>query len=130
MATYEGVADDNAYSTGYYVYKLAADGTVLSDTLVGITGSGLGDDYKANNFLSVAVDKDGSIYVAKRQFDYDFDQTSGTHRNLVGKFSASGALLWQRPSTVGTPKGVTVSPSGSVYVVGSKGIARSPTAAT
>jgi hypothetical protein len=32
--------------------------------------------------------------------------------------------VWQRTSTVGTPYGITVSSSGSVYVVGTTGVAR------
>jgi hypothetical protein len=70
------------------------------------------------------IDGGGNIYVARQKADFSEDYCSATRSNVVAKHSPSGALLWQRTSTVGVPYDITVSSSGSVYVVGTTGLAR------
>lgn len=118
------VAGDAAILTQNHVYKVDASGKVVKKVYVGTSGALLGYDYDARNHLDVAVDKAGTIYVAKAQFSYNDDTLEGSYQNMVAKYSTSGSLQWQRTSKVGTPKAITVAPSGNVYVVGSTGISR------
>ena len=117
------VVDDSATTSRYSVYKLDASGRVVKTVAVGTTGRGF-ESSAPSDFLDVAVDKNGAIYVAKRQFDYDPYYESEPYTNVIAKYSSGGTLQWQRISKVGVPKAVTVSESGSVYVVGSSGISR------
>lgn len=119
LGSYVGNYDDTTPYKTYSVYKVNANGTVVKRTNVGAT-----EDASVDDFLSITVDKKGNVYVAKRHLDYDFNENSGTYKNLVAKYSTSGTLLWERSSAVGVPKDITVSSSGSVYVVGTKGVAR------
>jgi hypothetical protein len=72
----------------------------------------------------MAVDGSGNIYAAQQKADFTEDYCGATRTNVVTKYSTNGTLLWQRTSTVGIPYGITVSSTGSVYVVGDKGMAR------
>lgn len=94
---------------GYTIRKYDASGNYLSVVE-------FSNDSSSPNPLSFTVDGTGSVYVARRDWN--------TSANIVAKHSTSGGLVWQRTSTVGTPYGITVSSSGSVYVVGTTGVAR------
>ncbi len=111
-----GYDDDNYIN--YYVTKLDASGNNYTYSL------GRGSNDSARSVIDIAVDSSGNIYVAKAEYSYDYNLGDGTYTNVVSKYSTTGALQWQRTSTVGTPRGITVSSSGSVYVVGSTGLAR------
>ena len=118
------VTGDAAILTQNHVHKVDASGRVVKKVYVGTSGALLGYDYNARNHLDVAVDEAGAIYVAKAQFSYNDDTLEGSYQNIIAKYSTGGSLQWQRTSKVGTPKAITVSESGSVYVVGSTGISR------
>jgi hypothetical protein len=114
-------ASDYSASDGYDYYysfvryaikKYNASGNYLSEVSIHE------NDISNLNPISFAVDGSGNYYVARTE------GYAGT--NVVAKYSASGSLLWQRTSGVGTPSAsaITVSSTGSVYVVGSAGFAR------
>lgn len=69
----------------------------------------------------MAVDKSGNFYIAAQGNDYEGS-------NYLAKYTSSGNLIWKRASNTvpayGTPTDLTVSSSGSVYVVGTKGFSR------
>ncbi len=123
LLSYGSVVDDSAYADVYSLYKMDAKGNVVMRVKVGTTGYGFGGD-NVEETLTTAVDARGNLYVAKVQYDYNYSDGWGSYRNLIAKYSTNGALLWQRTSTVGTPKGVAVSSTGTVFVVGSSGISR------
>lgn len=102
--------------TYYTIRKYSATGNY-------ITEYDFYDDDSSNPF-DFAVDGSGNSYIARKRYLYDNETDTGAYTNFVAKYSASGALLWQRTSTVGTPYGITVSSTGSVYVVGTTGVAR------
>ena len=88
----------------------------------------MGDLYTTNSsdgFIDIAVDSAGNLYVAK----VVSDSASSVRRNVIAKYSASGNLVWQVFSTVGTPLSISVSSNGNVYVGGSTGVARYTNAA-
>ncbi len=115
--------DDSVFVHRYSVHKADASGRVVKTIEVGTTGNEF--DSPHSNFLDVAVDKAGAIYVAKRQYDYQpYPYETDPYTDVIAKYSTNGALQWQRTSTVGVPKGITVAASGNVYVVGSTGIGR------
>ena len=73
----------------------------------------------------MAVDGGGNIYGAFERANVNSEKCSRSNpTNIVAKYSTTGVLQWQRTSTVGTLKSITASSSGSVYVVGSAGLAR------
>ena len=116
--------DDTYQINDYSVYKLNAEGAVVGTVAVGTTGRSI-ETFAPTDFLDVAVDKAGAIYVAKQQYDLEFDfDYNETYTNVIAKYTASGTLQWQRISRVGVPKGITVSDDGAVYVIGSSGISR------
>jgi hypothetical protein len=102
----------------YYVYKVDSTGNVVRRIFLG------GYEVDFNTRVSAAVDASGNIYVGKTIRDYESSTDTFVSTGIVAKYSTSGTLLWQRTSTVGNPTNITVSSSGSVYVVGDKGIAR------
>jgi hypothetical protein len=118
------VAGDAYDMAQHYVYKLDANGNVVTKLSVGASGSNFDGDFAGNNVVTMTTDDRGNIYVAHRQFDLDYDTFSGTYTNFTTKYSSNGVKLWQRTSAVGIPMDITVSSSGSVYVVGTKGVAR------
>ena len=119
------ILGDAYYKRDYTITKVDLSGKTLGTFRVGATATGFGAGEGEQEFLSVAVDKDGNVYVAKTQFDYDsYDPDINTTTNVVAKYSTNGGLLWQRPSTVGVPKGVAVSSTGNVFVVGSTGLSK------
>lgn len=118
------VGYDAAYFTRNYVYKIDATGKVAKRIYVGLSGALVGYNYNAYNHLDIAINDEGAIHVSKAQFTYDDDEISGSYENVIAKYASSGTLQWQRTSKVGTPKAITVAPSGSVYVVGSTGFSR------
>ncbi len=118
------IVGDEAFQQDYNITKVDSSGKIVKRFRVGATGTNFADAEDEQDFLSVAVDKDGNVYVAKAQFDFSFDSEKTTRTNVVAKYSTSGSLLWQRPSTVGIPKAVAVSSTGNVFVVGSTGLSK------
>lgn len=118
-----GVVDDSAFVNAYSLYKLSARGDLLAKVRVGTTGTGFGDE-NGETTLRTAVDAHGNLYVAKTQFDYDYGEGAGVRTNVVAKYAPNGALQWQRTSSVGAPRGIVVSSTGNVYVVGKTGVGR------
>lgn len=119
------ILGDTYYKRDYNVTKVDLSGKIVRTFRVGATATGFGDGEAEQEFLSAAVDKDGGVYVAKTQFDYDsYDPDINTITNVVAKYSTNGGLLWQRPSTVGIPKAVAVSSAGNAFVVGSTGVSK------
>lgn len=110
----------------YNVLKIDGAGRVVDYQSLG--GSGyidiLGEGNDQAGRISAAVDGEGNLYVARVEGEYDEWLDSFSYTNIVAKYSPSGSLVWQRPSPVGLPEGITVSSSGSVYVVGAKGVSR------
>ncbi len=92
--------------------------TILKYDISGnyVSGVSFDDGGSSLNPIDFAVDGSGNFYVARRDGD--------TSTSTVAKYSTGGNLLWQRTSTVGTPYGITVSSTGSVYVGGTTGVAR------
>lgn len=110
----------------YYVSKVDSTGQVNTIYLPS-NGFGPSDDDAAMSYtpsIGMAVDGSGNIYVAQQKGDFDDEYCGAIRSNIVAKYSPTGALLWQRTSTVGVPTDITVSSSGSVYVAGSAGYAR------
>lgn len=121
---YDGTYDDCIGAQSNYVRKYSASGGLVKDIFLGSTGASFGESYNGN--VAVAVDGSGNIYAALEKVG-DLDNVCDygeTPVNVVAKYSTNGALQWQRTSTVGILYGITVSSSGSVYVTGSKGLAR------
>lgn len=110
----------------YNVLKIDGAGRVAADWSLGGSGYidilGEGNDQAAR--LAAAVDDEGNLYVAHVEGEYAEWSDSFSYTNVIAKYSPSGSLLWQRPSPVGLPEGITVSSSGSIYVVGAKGVSR------
>ncbi len=117
------IVGDEAFQQDYNITKVDPSGKIVRTFKVGVTGSYFGEEGQ-HNFLGTAVDKDGNVYVAKAQFDFGFDFEETTRTNVVAKYSTNGTLLWQRPSSVGVPKGVAVSSAGNAFVVGSAGLSK------
>ena len=118
------VYDDSHKVTPLTVTKYDASGNRIRSFSVGQTGYGFGDDQTASEKISdIAADGSGNVYVVRVQYDID-DNYFGSYSNVVTKYAATGGLLWQRTSPVGTPYSVTVSSSGLVYVGGSTGVAK------
>jgi hypothetical protein len=105
------------------VTKYDALGNYIDSFSVGGDGEEGSSDVSMDS-MSAAVDGNGNIYAAGKQHTFDHNAESGYTTNIVAKYNTNGALLWQRTSTVGTPYGITASSTGSVYVVGTTGIAR------
>lgn len=107
---------DYIQSSGQYVYKIDASGSVVRRTTIGFHE---GDGYANPSTIDLAVDASGNIYVAGALID-----SNGELVNAVAKYSTTGTRVWQRTSPVGLPYGVTVSSNGNVYVAGSGGVAK------
>jgi hypothetical protein len=93
----------------YRVTKYNASGNYLSEV-------SFYDYIGTSSPISFTVDGSGNFYVARRDGD--------SFINSIAKYAPSGGLQWERTSTVGTVASITVSSSGSTYVVGNAGIAR------
>lgn len=128
VASYANYSFLDTYdSVSYTVYKYDAAGNRVGRFDVGANAWAIGKIGRQEQHeyaVDVAVDGGGNVYVAREQYTLDPDDLSVTYAYVVAKYATNGALLWQRLSTVGTPYGVTVSRSGSVYVVGTTGLAR------
>lgn len=124
---------DVAY-TGYTVAKYTAAGTKVTTVEIGNLIVGAGNNSTPVASATFAVDGSGYIYAGSIKCtemwdDYDppRDVVGGDCAYYVSKFSSAntGAIqVWQRPSTVGIPHGITVTGTGHVYVIGSSGMAR------
>jgi len=113
----EGESCDHA-SEHYYgvVTKLNTAGTILWSKSV-------------ENVNSIAVDASGNFYVAgNNDTGYsgceEYIDNNPPYAQIVSKYNSSGTRQWTRSLTVGTPTDVTVSSSGSIYVVGTTGFSR------
>ena len=117
---------DCADSVRSSVHKFDAAGNQVAEFYIGSNGESYGGNAGPAfvDAVDIAVDGVGNIYVARQSAEFSDDFCGATRSNVVAKYSAIGLLQWQRASTVGTPKDITVSGSGSVYVAGSTGIAR------
>lgn len=113
--------EDDAYPpyTGYYLYKYDASGYPVTSYAI---GNAYRDSPSVNQIaVDVAVDGSGNIYAAVAERPTAW---GGETLNFVAKYAASGTLLWQRASPVGTPTSVTVSSNGNVYLAGSTGVVK------
>jgi len=125
LVSRQGTSGDVRNYIAYDLHKFDAAGKLLKTTDVGRNYWSFGEpDANHEDAIDMAVDGGGNIYIAYEAGFHDFDTDSTTRANLVVKYTTNGTKLWQHLSTVGTPYGVTVSGSGSVYVVGTKGLAR------
>ena len=126
LITYSGVEQDCATAYYHYVEKYDASGNFIRSVYVGINGSPFGYTTGAEftDVADLAVDSSGNLYVAYQAIDFSDDYCDGKLTNVVAKYSATGALQWQRLSTVGIPYGISLSSSGFVYVAGSTGVAK------
>jgi hypothetical protein len=111
---YSGTSMDVDYhSLGYSIEKYNASGQLVSSIHL---NDGESESSRWPSPSAFMVDGSGNTYVTR----YSYSSSSYT----VAKFSTSGTLLWQRTSPVGNLSDITVSGSGSVYVVGNQGMAR------
>ncbi len=124
MDGFRYIVGDEAFQQDYNITKVDSSGKIVKRFQVGATGTNFASAEDEQDFLGVAVDKDGNVYVAKAQFDFSFDFEKTTRTNVVAKYSTNGGLLWQRPSRVGVPKAVAVSSAGNIFVVGSTGLSK------
>ncbi len=102
----------------YTVYRYSASGSPVSAFDLPYAA-----DYP-DSYAEFAVDDSGNVFVTYSYTPSHYSGDDYTPQNVVTKYSPTGTLQWQRTSTVGTPSDITVSSSGSVYVVGSAGLAR------
>lgn len=124
LVSYSYVFDDSHKVVSFEVFKNDASGNRIRNFSVGRTGYGFGSERTdLENIADMAVDGGGNVYFVRVQYDFD-DNFIGSYRNVISKFSTAGALQWERTSTVGEPKSVSVSSSGSVYIAGSTGVAK------
>lgn len=119
-----GISGDCVDFQSSFVKKYDATGRQVAEVALGTTGAYF--EAAFNGSVATAVDGSGHIYAVLEKVD---DLEKACHEeekrtNAIVKHAPGGTLLWERTSTVGVPYGVTVSPGGSVYVTGSKGIAR------
>ncbi len=112
--------------TSNYISKFDALGQQVAHITLPYNGRGPTEESPADysGAIGLSVDGSGNLYVAQQKAQFDEDYCSATRTNVVEKFSPTGTLLWQRTSTVGIPYDITVSSTGSVYVVGTTGVAR------
>ncbi len=98
--------DENGYGERYYhVSKYDSTGRLIRRIQFGdgFISSSLG--------LDATVDASGNLYVIHDE-------------SFVAKYSPSGSLLWQRTTTVGASRSISLSSNGYVYVAGSTGVAK------
>lgn len=123
MFSYEYSAGDCVNGFGTYVEKYDASGNYRNGFQLGGNGGNFGESFDTS--VAMTVDASGNVYAGLQQASVDSEEcTSANRRNVVSKYSTNGSLLWQRTSAVGVPTDITVSSSGSVYVVGNEGLAR------
>lgn len=125
--TYDGVGDCSSVVSNF-ISKRNAMGYEVAKIYLPINGRGWGESETQTpafmDSIGMTADGSGNIYVGQQKADFDEDYCQASRSNIVSKYSSAGTLLWQRISTVGVPIDITVSSSGSVYVVGDKGMAR------
>lgn len=124
LVSQKGDTGDVRRYAHYDLYKYDVTGKFIKKVDIGSNYWDFGADAEHENAIDMAVDSSGNIYMAYEAGFYDFESDSVTKANLVVKYATTGVKQWQRVSTVGLPYGITVSSSGSVYVVGTKGLAR------
>ena len=118
--------DECAVAISFRVHKHDAAGNLVQSVFVGQNGSPYYGSTGAalTDAADLAVDGSGNLYVVRQKIVFTDDACNGERTNIVSKYSATGTLLWQRTSSVGTLYGVTVSSNGNVYVAGSGGVAK------
>lgn len=103
-------------NTSYTVQKYAPLGE-----LVGTFYLGYFESHKSEVSFKLAVDSSGNLYVVSQHRSY-------YGGNSLTKYTSTGELVWTRSSNTtppyGTPTNITVSSSGSIYIVGTKGFSR------
>lgn len=119
LYTYRGTSMDVDYETvSYGIYKYSASGQYVSSLSLIDYISEYGVEPGTVAFM---VDASGNIFATHKVYSSEFDYL-GSY--VVAKYAPNGTRLWLRASPVGTPSDITVSSSGSVYVVGNQGMAR------
>ena len=123
LVTYSGITGDCSVSSNHYVEKYDASGRFVREVYVGTSGAESLSPSSASTPVDLAVDGSGNLYAVRQEAEFDDGCFVGSS-NVISKYSATGTLLWQRTSPVGTLYGVTVSSNGNVYVGGSGGVAK------
>lgn len=118
--------EECATAISFRVHKYDAAGNPVRSVYLGTNGSPDNGATGAalTDAADLAVDGSGNLYVAHQEIAFSENACEGERTNVVAKYSATGALQWQRTSPVGTLYGVTVSSNGNVYVGGSTGVAK------
>lgn len=119
VSSYSGTSMDVDYDTvTYTVRKYSAAGQYVSSL-------DLGDRREMDSITpgttAFMVDASVNIFITRKVYSSESDH-SGSY--VVAKYAPNGTRLWQRTSPVGMPSDITVSSSGSVYVVGTTGMVR------
>jgi hypothetical protein len=113
---YAGQPDDSRATVSYSVAKYAPMGEQVNTFYLGYF-----EAHKSSVAYKMAVDTSGNFYIAAQGNNYEGS-------NYLAKYTSSGNLVWKRASNTvpayGTPTDLTVSSSGSIYVVGTKGLSR------
>ena len=125
--------DGSAYVMYYYDSGDYCEGTArfYSSVVTKINRSGtpLWSEYVAS-MSDFFVDTNGNLYVVGNNdtryngCEENYVDNDPPYAQVVRKYNRNVNLLWERKLNVGTPLGVTVSGSGSVYVVGDAGMSR------
>ena len=126
LVTVSAIVGDCGGVDDHYVYRYDAAGKFIKSVYLGGSGEGFGGTTGASpsRVANVTADSSGNFYVVRQDANFTDDYCYAHLTNVVAKYSASGNLLWQRPSAVGTLYDVRVSSNGNVFVAGSKGVSR------
>lgn len=126
LVTDKYVTGDCTEVVSHGVYKYDAAGKFIRSVYLGNSGEPFGGATGAafSDVADLAVDGSSNLYIVRQNIDFDDDYCDGERTNVIAKYSAKGALQWQRTSSVGTLYGISLSSNGNVYVAGSTGVAK------